>query len=111
MEKRQEEKQEKKEDEVDELLRGLRICFIVAFIISSFFEVGLLIVAYVYADEVKCNLLWCSFIYKSEPENFEHIESYSNFTSTSTQSCFENGEKINCSEINNKIINALKNYG
>jgi hypothetical protein len=108
MKQKQEEKQEKKEDEVDELLRGLGICFIVALVISSFFEVGLLIVAFVYADEVKCNLLWCSFIYKSEPENFEHIESYSNFTSTSTQSCFENGERINCSEINSMINKWIK---
>lgn len=103
--------EQKKEDEIDELLRGLGICFIVALVISSFFEVGLLIVAYVYADRVECNLLWCSFIYEDKTQSFEHIESYSNFTLTSTQSCYENGEKINCSEINNKIINALKNYG
>lgn len=100
--------EEKKEDEVDDFLRRLGIYFIVFLAISSFFEVGLLIVAYVYADRVECNLLWCSFIYEDKTQSFEHIESYSNFTSTSTQSCFENGEKINCSEINNIIDKWIK---
>lgn len=82
--------------------------FIFVLIIGSLFEVGLLVFAYINADEVECNLLWCTF---TSGESFEVHNSYSNITQsvTSTSQCYINGEETNCSEIE-KYTNKFKEW-
>ena len=59
--------------------------FFIILIIGSIFEVGLLVFAYVNADEVECNLFWCTFTKE--------------YSSESRRECFMNGNPVNCSEI------------
>jgi len=76
--------------------------FFIVLIIGSIFEVGILIFAYVNADEVECNLLWCTFTTEiSSHESTENITT--TLTSTSSRTCYENGIKINCSIIDDII--------
>ena len=60
------------------------ICIIM---LPVLFEVGLLTYAYVNADRVSCNFLWCTFTTEKQTQN-----------STSYRECYMNGKKINCSE-------------
>ena len=60
-------------------------------IIGSIFELGLLAIAYFNADEVECNLLWCTF-----------SSSYSSSEYITKSECYINGEEVNCSEIRDK---------
>lgn len=76
---------------------GLIVFLIFAVLI---FELVLLAIGYFYADEIRCNLIWCTFItHKSSTDV------------TQTESCTLNGEPINCSAIPdvpgdiNKVIN------
>jgi hypothetical protein len=87
-------------------LERLGIYFLIAIFISGLFEIGLLVFAYVNADKVECNLLWCTF---TSGDSIEIKDSYSNFTSsiTSTSQCLVNGQEVNCSEIENYT----KKYG
>lgn len=78
----------------------LGMVFFVVLIIGSIFEVGLLIFAYINADKVECNLLWCTF---TLGESISIKDSYStqNLTSkvTTTSQCFVNDIEVNCSEL------------
>lgn len=58
-------------------------------LIVGLFELGLLIYAYVHADEVKCNLLWCEF---------KTTKQYYFTESNSTCYYNVNGTQINCSD-------------
>jgi hypothetical protein len=62
-------------------------------LIVGMFELGLLVYAYLHADEVKCNLLWCEFTTTRQ---------YSSTVITTNSSCYYsvNGIEINCSEAN-----------
>jgi len=72
--------------------------FFIILIIGSLFEIGLLVFAYANADKVECNLLWCTF---TLGDTIEVRDSFRNITqtTTSTSECYINGEKVNCSEI------------
>jgi len=72
--------------------------FFIILIIGSILELGLLAFAYFNADEVECNLLWCTF---TSGDSYESHESYT--ITSSNKECFVNGEEVNCSEIANKI--------
>lgn len=85
-------------EEEPNLYEELGKVFIFVLIIGSLFEIGLLFFAYVNADEVECNLLWCTF---TSRDTSEVNNNYSNITQsiTSTSQCYTNGEEVNCSEI------------
>ena len=71
-----------------ELLLSILAIFLVIFILlAAIFEAVLLGVAYFNADKVECTLLWCTFTTEKR-------------TVETTQDCFENGKRINCSNIN-----------
>jgi hypothetical protein len=64
------------------------------------FEIGLWTYAYINADEVKCNWIWCEFT------DVKTISTSSSIIETNVQSqinihsiCRRNGIEINCSEI------------
>lgn len=86
-------------------LERLGIYFLIFLVIGSIFEIGLLVFAFVNADKVECNLLWCSF---TSGDSIEISNSYSNITSsiTSTSKCLVNGKEVNCSELNH-ILNKI----
>lgn len=69
-------------------------------LISALFEVVILGIAFFGADEVDCNLLWCEF--KTSRRTIEN-----NTVINSNSECYQNGIKINCSDIPdvNSIIN------
>jgi hypothetical protein len=54
-----EERMEESEREAEHILSFLLVVCIVAIV----FEIGLLVIGYIYADKVQCNLIWCSFTY------------------------------------------------
>ena len=60
-------------------------------IIGSIFEIGLLVFAYVNADEVECNLLWCTF-----------SSSYGSSEYITKSECYINDVEVDCSEIRDK---------
>ena len=70
----------------EQATRDLMIGFLIILTLATIFEVGLLIFAWVNADKVECNLLWCSFT-KVRSQTFIN------------QECFVNGKEVNCSEI------------
>ena len=75
-------------------------------LIGALFEVVILGIAFFGADEVDCNLLWCEFkTSRRTIENNTIISSNSIITHNSE--CYQNGIKINCSEMPdvNSIIN------
>lgn len=74
------------EENTDENL--LYKIFAIVIIICAIFEAVIFGIAYFGADEVSCNFLWCEF------KTTRTISS-----STSTEDCFRNGERINCSEM------------
>jgi hypothetical protein len=78
---------DKEDREEDNILRVIGIPFLVLIAILGLVECGILLYAFINADRVECNLLWCTFI--SEKESY---------SIKSTSECFVNGEKINCSE-------------
>jgi hypothetical protein len=80
----------------------LGIIFIFVLIIGSLFEAGLLIYAYINADKVECNLLWCTFT--TERTSSQHYM-------TSSSECFVNGIKINCSDFPTKDYEQVYNNG
>jgi hypothetical protein len=84
-------------------LQYLGLIFLFVLALSSIFEIGLLIFAYVNADKVECNLLWCTF---TSGDSIEIKNSYSNYTQsiTSTSQCFVNGVETNCSDIKKNIL-------
>ena len=78
--------------------------FFIVLIILSLFEVGLLIFAYINADSVECNLLWCTF---TSGNKIRVENAYSSvIQSVSSESrCYINGERVNCSDIDNSNWN------
>lgn len=62
--------------------------------LALIFELIVMAYAYVNADEVKCNLLWCTF----KTTNTEIIQ---------TIECKLSNQTINCSDINNSILNKI----
>lgn len=62
------------------------VVFLLFVMLGIVFETALLFYAYVNADDVECNLLWCEF--KTHRQD-----------SIITQSCFENGVMVNCSSL------------
>jgi len=76
----------------------LRIIMLIGFIIligAILFEVVILGIAYFGADEVDCNFLWCEF---------------KTTRSVTNQECYENGVKVNCSnmvDVDSIIKNAM----
>lgn len=63
------------------------------------FEGGLVLYGYLNADKVKCNWLWCEFTTER-----------TNITRTISQTCYENGIKINCSnmdDIRNEFMKGI----
>ena len=81
-----------------EVLEVLEVLFIIFLVVGSLFEVGIIVFAYVNADEVECNWLWCTFI---SGDTIERHDSFTNITKTitSTSECYVNGNKVNCSEV------------
>ena len=61
-------------------------------IIALVFELTLLAIAFFGADEVECNLLWCTFTTERTTIDERTIIS-------SSQECYENGVKINCTKV------------
>lgn len=76
--------------------------FFIAILISGLFEIGLLVFAYVNADKVECNLLWCTF-------TTERTSSRNYMTSSSE--CYVNGIKINCSDFPTQDYGHFYNNG
>ena len=89
----------------DNMLKELGTIFLIILIIGSIFEIGILIFAYVNADKVECNFLWCTFTIG------DITESHKTISQTSTSECFLNGKEINCSESKyyNKLLNEFAN--
>ena len=63
----------------------IRNVLIVILIVAILFEGGLLLVGFILADKIECNLLWCTF-------------TISKGSSIVSQECYINGEMVNCSE-------------
>lgn len=82
------------EEEQDNFLRRLGVYFLIILVISSFFEIGLLIYAYINADKVECNFLWCTF---TSGEVITIKDNSFNYSSTSR--CSINNIEVNCSEL------------
>ena len=68
--------------------------FIFLIFLVVLFEAILLVYAYTHADEVKCNLLWCTF----KTTNTDAIQ---------TIKCKLNNQTINCSDVDNSILNKI----
>ena len=83
---------------MDEKIIILLIC--IPLIFGSIFEVVILGIAFFGADEVDCNFLWCEFKNKRTIINNSII---------TTSECYNNGIKINCSDMQdiNSIINTM----
>ena len=92
----------KMENKKDTTLKELGTIFLIVLIIGSIFEVGILIFAYINADKVECNFLWCAF---TSGDIIETHNSFRNITQTSTSisECYINGNKVNCSETDKYI--------
>jgi hypothetical protein len=60
--------------------------FFVLLAIALVFEVGIFIAAYLRADTVSCNWLWCEFTTVRKNE-------------TISKTCYENGALVNCSQV------------
>ena len=67
------------------------VAFILLFLLlGGLFELVIVGIAFFGADKVECNFIWCTF-------TTTRSESYS--SSVSTQDCFMNGERINCTDM------------
>lgn len=69
-------------DDTSPLIDGWVKVMIVILIIAAIIETSILVLAYVKADKVECNFIFCKF---------------TTTRSTSTQDCFINGIQTNCS--------------
>jgi hypothetical protein len=78
--------------------KTILLLIFIPLLIGVLFEVVILGIAFFGADEVDCNLLWCEFkTSKRTIENNTIISSNSVISSNSE--CYQNGIKINCSEM------------
>ena len=81
----------------------LLLLIFIPLLIGVLFEVVILGIAFFGADEIDCNLLWCEF--KTSKRTIE-----SNSIITHNSECYQNGIKINCSnmpDVNSIINNAM----
>ena len=69
---------------------------LVCFLVGILFEGIILLIGFIYADEVECNLLWCSFTSTSTS-----IHS----TKTISSECFINGIEVNWSDYVKELYN------
>jgi preprotein translocase subunit Sec61beta len=54
------------------------------------FDIGLFIIGFFSAQEVKCNFLWCEF---------KSTYGTAQITETRTQTCYQNGTLIDCNKM------------
>lgn len=92
------------EESESKLLENIGICFLIAIFLSVLFEIGLLVFAYVNADKVECNLLWCTFTTERTSSTSQHYMS-------SSSECYVNGVKINCSDFPTQDYEHFYNNG
>lgn len=85
-------------------LERLGIYFLIFILLSTLFEIGLLVYAYFNADKVECNLLWCTFTTERTI-----VESRSYISSSSE--CYVNGIQVNCSDFPSKDYEHFYNNG
>ena len=78
---------------------------LIILILGTIFEVGLFGIGFIFADEVNCNLLWCTF--SSGTITINSNDFHSNQTINVWQECYKNGEKINCSSMEMMNISQL----
>lgn len=96
---------EEKEKANEEELTSLQILGIVLLIvlsISSLLELGLFVTAFIYADKVECNLLWCTFT-SGDVVQIKHTQSITTISQDSSSQCFVNQKETNCSEIDKEL--------
>lgn len=84
--------------EIKDLELKWKIFWIIFLIILSI-EIGYWIYLYKTSDEVDCNLIWCTFTKESTEEFFTSSTIITSLNSTINQTCFINGEEVNCSNI------------
>jgi hypothetical protein len=102
------EENEKIEDIKEERdnLRLFMVAILIIFLISGVFEGIILLLSFIYADKIECNLLWCTF---TTTRSYGDVSHYSNSmteittSNSSTSTCSLNGKLINCSEVDNYI--------
>ena len=99
---------EKELEEERSFSNSLLMAILIIIVITSIFEAIILLIAYVYADQVQCNLLWCTFTTRFSSNSEIYVRGpianiYPEYPSTSTSTCYENGKLINCSDIKNYI--------
>ena len=70
----------------DDVASWIIFIFFIAVLMGIALEIFIIGVGFIYADEVECNLFWCTF--KS-----------SKTLSLDDRHCFMDGEPINCSEL------------
>lgn len=91
-------------DEDDDILKRLGVMFLVFLVIFSLLEMSTLLAAFIFADKIDCNFLWCTFTTeRNRNTDTQIITSSSSYSSISTQECYENGKLINCSDMNHHI--------
>jgi len=66
---------------------SLGISLLIVIGVIAIFELSLLAVSFLFADEIECNWLWCTF----KTTRVKTVVIKDNM-------CYENGELINCSE-------------
>jgi len=64
--------------------------FLFCILLCGVYKLILLSIAFFSADEIECNLLYCTFTTKRG-------------TQTITQACFSNGVRVNCSAVWNNV--------
>jgi hypothetical protein len=77
-------------------LKTAVILFVIIMAVATIAEAAILLYSYMNADKIKCNWLWCEFI-------TERSSIIQRTTIEQTSECFENGIKINCSEMDLEI--------
>lgn len=71
--------------------------FVFILIVGLLFELTLVLIAWHYADRVKCNLIWCEFTFKDEIGN-NTLDSWSITNITENSVCYLNNAQVNCSD-------------
>ena len=88
-------------------LNGVLLLLFVPLLIGAIFEVIILGIAFFGADEIECNLFWCEF-----KTTRRTIENNTIVTSKSIKiydsECYQNGIKINCSDMPNMNLIYIK---
>lgn len=69
---------------------GILLTIFIIIIVATIFEIILLAIAFLSADEIECNLIWCSF--KTERRTIQQ-----------SMNCYINDIQVNCSDFNNRF--------